>query len=159
MSACSEAKRRIYVKCATMYCTCTSIIWECYMAIYMRSIKAYVIDIYVSSPVMQINRIQAGGYLLSLCHYFCIPLPPNNSPRPTSMMMLVNDRPLTCQNIVVMHAHNLKVTSIMTLCHTKTKSMRPIIWCRLGSRNIIPPNSGLRYFFLTMNLCLYSQLS
>ena len=32
-------------------------------------------------------------------------------------MMLVNDGPLTCQNIVATHAHILKVTSIMTLCH------------------------------------------
>ena len=36
-------------------------------------------------------------------------------------MTLVNDRPLTCQNIVATHAHNLKVTSIMTLCPNNDK--------------------------------------
>ena len=36
-------------------------------------------------------------------------------------MMIVNDRPLTCQNIVATHAHNLKAASIMTLRHNNDK--------------------------------------
>ena len=31
--------------------------------------------------------------------------------------MLVNDQPLTCYNIVATHAHNLRVTSIMSILH------------------------------------------
>ena len=36
-------------------------------------------------------------------------------------MMLVNDRPLTCSNIVDTHAQNLRVMSTMTLCHNNDK--------------------------------------
>ena len=36
----------------------------------MRKYKAHVNDIYVSALVMQINRMQVGGYSLSLCHYY-----------------------------------------------------------------------------------------
>ena len=36
-------------------------------------------------------------------------------------MMLVNDRPLTYQNFVATHAHNLKAASIITLRHNNDK--------------------------------------
>ena len=49
--------------------------------------KVPVNDIYVSAPARQINRMQAGGYSLSLCHYLLtsslpIMAPPTCCPGP-----------------------------------------------------------------------------
>ena len=65
-----------------------------------------------------------GGHF-TLWHWFAIQIL-QDSRKPDlhltkATMMLVNDRPLTSQNIVATHAHNLKVTSMMTLRHSNGK--------------------------------------